>query len=173
MKLYEVNQRIADLCEQLEIGCDPETGEVLDNTENVYAELLSLEERRQDILEWLAKLVLNTRADCAALKAEEKRLKDRRIALERKESRLMQILDRECGGKKTDLGVATVNYRKTSSVDVTDSQAAAEWLKAHGHPECYRTPAPEIAKTEVKKLINAGTKVPGCSLNEGVSCSLK
>lgn len=173
MKLYEVNRRIADLCEQLELGCDPETGEIIDNTETVYSELMSLEEQRYDLLGWLAKLVLNTRSDEAALKSEEKRLKDRRLAMERKEECLMRILDRECGGEKTNLGVATVSYRKTSRVEVEDSEAAVAWLSENKHPDCFRVIAPEVAKAEVKKLINAGTTVPGCRLVQDVSCSLK
>lgn len=35
--------------------------------------------------------------------------------------KLMQILDRECKGRKTGLGVAAFPYRKTSHVDVTDT----------------------------------------------------
>ena len=92
-----------------------------------------------------------------ALKNEEKRIKDRRTLLERKEDRLMQILDRECAGQKTDCGVATVSYRATTRVDVLDGMKAINWLKRHNHTDCYRTPEPEISKTEVKKrfLVNS------------------
>ena len=92
-----------------------------------------------------------------ALKNEEKRIKDRRTLLERKEDRLMQILDRECAGQKTDCGVATVSYRATTRVDVHDGMKAINWLKRHKHTDCYRTPEPEISKTEVKKrfLVNS------------------
>ena len=109
MKLYEVNQLIEGIFEQL---VDPETGEVVEN-EALLAQLDSLQMERSRILEYLCKLVLNTRSQMAALKEEEKRLKERRASLERKDIRLMEILDRECGGEKTDCGVATVCYRKT------------------------------------------------------------
>ena len=87
----------------------------------------------------------------------EKRIKDRRTLLERNEDRLMQILDRECAGQKTDCGVATVSYRATTRVDVHDGMKAINWLKRHKHTDCYRTPEPEISKTEVKKrfLVNS------------------
>ena len=169
MKLYEVNQMIEGIFEQL---VDPETGEIVEN-EALLAQLDSLQMERSRILEYLAKLVLNTRSQMAALKEEEKRLKERRASLERKDTRLMEILDRECAGEKTDCGVATVCYRKTTRVEVGDDATAVSWLMDHGHTQCYRVPAPEISKTEVKKLLAAGTEVPGVALVQDYSCSLR
>ena len=169
MKLYEVNQMIEGIFEQL---VDPETGEIVEN-EALLAQLDSLQMERSRILEYLAKLVLNTRSQMAALKEEEKRLKERRASLERKDTRLMEILDRECAGEKTDCGVATVCYRKTTKVEVGDDTTAVSWLMENGHTQCYRVPAPEISKTEVKKLLAAGTEVPGVALVQDYSCSLR
>lgn len=169
MKLYEVNQAIEGIFERL---VDPETGELLPD-ENLLAQLDALQMERSRILEYLAKLVLNTRSQMNALKEEEKRLKERRAALERKDDRLMAILDRECGGEKTDCGVATVSYRKTSRVEVEDSNAAVDWLIEHGHFRCYKFHEPEISKAEVKKLLTAGTEVPGLALVQDLSCSLR
>lgn len=169
MKLYEVNQAIEDIFEQL---VDPDTGEVIPD-ESHMAQLESLQMERSRILEYLAKLVLNTRSQVSGLKEEEKRLKERRAMLERKDERLMSILDRECHGEKTDCGVATVCYRKTTKVDVNDDATAISWLMENGHPQCYKVPAPEISKTEVKKLLAAGTEVPGVALVQDYSCSLR
>ena len=171
MKLYEVNAKLESLLD--EVLFDEETGEILAEPPDLSERFEALQMERQRILEYLAKLVINTRAEVAALKEEERRLKDRRSSLEAKEDRLMKILDRECGGTKTDLGVATFSYRKTSHVDVSDSAKAVRWLKRNKHHSCYRTPEPEVAKAEVKKLINAGVKVPGCAIVEDYSCSLK
>lgn len=170
MKLYEVNAAIEEIFEQM---VDPETGEILSDSETLMAQLDSLQMERQRILEYLAKLVLNTRAEAAALKEEESRLKDRRSRLARRESSLMDVLDRECSGKKTDLGIATLSYRKTSRVEISDAEMAVRWLKRNKHTDCYRIPAPEVAKAEVKKLISQGTKVPGCAVVEDRSCSLR
>lgn len=169
MKLYEVNQAIEDIFGLL---VDPETGEVIPD-ESLMAQLESLQMERSRILEYLAKLVLNTRSQVSGLKEEEKRLKERRAMLERKDERLMSILDRECHGEKTDCGVATVCYRKTTKVDVSDNATAISWLMENGHPQCYKVPAPEISKTEVKKLLTAGTEVPGVTLVQDYSCSLR
>lgn len=170
MKLYEVNQGIEELIAMLEP--DPETGEVT-ATDEVIERLHALEMERSRILEYLVKLVLNCRAEAASIRAEEKRLAERRHSLENREDRLMQIIDRECDGQKTDCGVATVNYRATSRVDVSDSKKAISWLKRHKHTDCYRTPEPEVSKTEVKKLLAAGESIPGVTLVQDRSCSLK
>lgn len=170
MKLYEINQQIEEL---ITAAVDPETGEILMDTEILDTQLFALEMERDSILQYLAKLTLNVRAEAAALKAEENRLKARRASLEKTEDRLMAVLNRECAGKKKDLGVATVSYRKTSHLDVSDTAKAVRWLKRHKYTDCFRVPAPEVAKAEVKKLINAGTKVPGCTVVEDLSCSLK
>lgn len=171
MKLYEINNQIALLVDQLDI--DYETGEIGENYDAVMEQIHALDMQRQSVLEYLAKIVLNTRAEAAALKAEEQRLKERREALSRKEDRLMKILDRECNGQKTPLGIATFSYRKTSHIEVTDSEKAVKWLKRRKYLDCFRVPAPEVAKNEVKKLINSGVSVPGCAVVEDYSCSLK
>lgn len=171
MNLYEINEEILRLTDQ--IAVDEETGEILCDLDAIYAGIDALQMERRSILEYLAKLVLNLRSEAAAVKAEETRLRDRRIRLEKKEARLMQILDRECAGEKTDLGVATLNYRRTTRVDVTDAAKAVSWLKRRKFTDCFRVPAPEVAKAEVKKLLTAGAKVPGCALVEDRSYSLK
>ena len=170
MKLYEVNAAIQELLLMLEP--DPETGEVA-ATDDIIEQLGHPEMERSAILEYLAKVVLDTRAGVDALKNEERRLKERRQALERKDERLMQILDRECAGQKTDCGVATICYRKTTRVEVSDDQTAITWLKENGYDSCYKQPAPEVSKSEVKKLLQAGTDVPGIALIQDLSCSLR
>ena len=171
MKLYEVNQQIEDLMVQLEP--DPETGEIPANEDELIEQINALAMKREDILQYLAKLVLNTKASVQALKAEEKRLNDRRKRMENKQDRLIAILDRECGGQKTDLGVATLCYRKTSHVEITDKGAALFWLKESGHEDCYRIPEPEISKLYVGRLLDAGEKIDGVERVTGTSCYLK
>lgn len=171
MKLYEVNQQIEDLMVQLEP--DPETGEIPANEDELIEQINALAMKREDILQYLAKLVLNTKASVQALKTEEKRLSDRRKRMENKQDRLIAILDRECGGQKTDLGVATLCYRKTSHVEITDKGAALFWLKEMGHEDCYRIPEPEISKLYVGRLLDAGEKIDGVERVTGTSCYLK
>lgn len=171
MKLYEINAGILRLTDQIDF--DPETGEILCDIDEIQKEIDSLQMEKKSILSYLAKLVLNLRSEQAALKAEETRLKVRRERLGKREERLIHILDRECAGEKTDLGIATFSYRQTSHVDVLDATKAVRWLKRNKYKDAFRVPAPEVAKTEVKKLINSGIKVPGCSVVNDYSCQLK
>ena len=129
--------------------------------------------QRADILQYLAKVVLDTRADVSALKAEEKRLRERRAALERRDENLMDILDRECDGEKTDCGVATICYRKTTKVDIEDNTTAMDWLIKNGYMDFIRYAEPEISKNDVKKLLSSGSEIPGAALVQDMSCSLK
>lgn len=171
MKLYEINAEILRLTDQIDF--DPETGEILCDIDDIERQIIALQMEKKSILIWLAKLVLNLRSESAALKSEEARLKARRERKDRKADRLMKILDRECAGEKTDLDVATFSYRKTSHVEVSDAAKAVRWLKLNKHTDCFRIPAPEVAKTEVKRLINSGVKVPGCAVVDDYSYSLR
>ena len=171
MKLYEVNQQLEDLILQLEP--DPETGEIPANEDEIIARIRELALKREDILKYLAKLALNTKADVQSMKAEEKRLKDRRQRMEKRHENLIAILDRECGGEKTDLGVATLFYRGSSHVEFSDEDAAYQWLKANGHDDCYQIPKPELSKLYVGKLLDAGNKIPGAMRVSTTSCYLK
>lgn len=171
MKLYEINSELIALLDRLEP--DPETGEIPADYEEIIAEINTLSMQREEILQYLAKLALNYRAETAALKAEEARLKERRDTLSSKEERLIRILDRECDGVTTDLGVATFSYRKTSRVEVRDEASAVKWLKEHNCTSAFRVPEPTVYKAEVKKLLSAGQEIPGCAVVEDRSCSLK
>lgn len=171
MKLYEVNQEIENLLEAL--TPDPETGEIPANEDEIIAQINTLAMKREDILAYLAKLALDVKASVQAMKNEEKRLHDRRQIMEHRQERLISILDRECGGQKTDLGVATLCYRKNTSVEITDKNAALAWLQQTGHDDCYRIPEPEISKLYVGKLLDAGEQINGVKRVTNTSCYLR
>ena len=171
MKLYEVNQQLENLILHLEP--DPETGEIPANEDEIIAQINALAMKREDILQYLAKLALDAKATVQSLKAEEKRLKERRQRMDNRHDRLVAILDRECGGEKTELGVATLCYRKTSHVEITYKGAALFWLKEMGHEDCIRIPEPEISKQAVGKLLDAGVEVDGVEQVTGTSCYLR
>ena len=143
------------------------------NYDEIMNRIHSLAMRREDILEYIAKLALNAKTTIQAMKAEEKRLHDRRERMESRQEHLIGILDRECGGQKTELGVATLCYRKSTRIDVLDSKRTIEWLKQTGHSDCYRVPEPEISKLLVGKLLDAGEEVPGVERVTNTSCYLR
>ena len=171
MKLYETNIQIAALIEQLQP--DPETGEIPANTDDVIEQLHGLEAERGEILKWIAKEVLNARAEAAAVKAEEERLYKVRKGKEDLAERLIGILDRECAGQNTDLGIAKLTYRRTARTEIINAPAAVEFLESSGHDDVLKYSEPAIDKTKAKTLIKSGVQIPGVKIVEGVSMSLK
>ncbi len=172
MKISEIIPKIEELLEQV-MPPDPPDDENPAAADDLITRFKDLHLKRDELLESLATLALDTRDDIMNLKTEESRLKARRQHLTGKRERVMSVLDRECGGEKTDLGVATLYYRKTCRTVITDEEAAFEWLKEHGHRECYRIPKPEISKAAVSRLLDAGYVIPGAERQNGTTCYLK
>lgn len=178
-KLYEINQELSDLfsfewSDEHSAWIYPDTGEFLTDEEfQKRADQLGMDKQR--ILEWMAKEILNMRGEREMLKAEGARIRDRAKRLENKEERFRQILDRECNGIKTDLGVATFSYRKSSAAVWNEANAADIicWLEENGHDECLKYAEPEIRKMELKKLMASGVNVPFAEIEERNNGSLK
>ena len=170
MKLYEIDMSIEEICALLEPN---ENGELPENCDELFEKLKDLEMERQKKLENVAKYVLNTRAEAVALKEEENRLSKRRKVLENKEKRLLTYLDNACQRQKTKLGIATLSYRSSKRVEITDNAKAQEFLKSNGHDECIHYYPSEIYKDEVKELIEKGTQVPGVQIVSVLNASLR
>jgi hypothetical protein len=171
MTLYEINERLDEVLSRLTV--DSETGEVSDEQFDLMAEIDSLEMEKREIIEYLAKKVLNLRSDETALKAEEERLKRRRQSMEAAERSIMDVLARECGGQKTDLGVATVKFTPSQATVLTDETAAIQWCYSNHHEDCLTIALPKVNKDAVKRLLKGGTKIPGAELENRMNCSLK
>ena len=179
-KLYEINseiQRLQDRCEysnEVDAYVDLDTGEIMtdEELEKLFQEL-NMDKR--EIMEWMAKGVLNDRAEAEAIKAEEKRLADRRKRFERRADWFEQILIREAGGVKRELGVASVSFRKSKAVvfEEKDVPDIICWLEEHGYDDCLKYIQPEVRKMEVRTLIEGGVDVPFCKIEERVNGTLK
>lgn len=169
--LYEINEEILKLTEQIKV--DEATGECLGDIDNICLEINRLQMEKKEICVYLAKCVLNYRVEMDVLKAEEQRLKKRRDTLAKKTEKFMNILSRECGGKTSDLGIATASYRKVSRLDVDDEGKAVRWLKDNNYLDCYHVSNPVVTKSKVAQLIKTGVEVPGCKVVNGYSFSLK
>lgn len=179
MKLWEINieiERILNRVEwDIETGAfvDPDTGEIM-TAEELDAELARLDMNRDEILQYLAKKVLNIRADIAGVKPEIKRLQEMKKKLEKKEERLLSIIDRECKGENKDLGVAAFSYRMSHPLEY-DPAAVPDiiaWLEEHEHDDCLKYAEPELRLDPIKKLIKAGNEVPYCKIADKKNGSL-
>ncbi len=171
MKLYETNKQLEELVMQLRP--DEETGEMPENTDEIIEQIKNLQATKEEILNWIAREVLNARADHAAIKAEEERLHRTRQAKESLINRLISILDYECAGQNTDFGVCKLTHRKTTKTEVTDAEAAVNFLQRTGHDDALKYTEPEVNRTVAKDLIRHGVPVPGVELVDGISVSLR
>lgn len=172
MKLYELNEQIQALIEAM---VDPETGELTSAT-GLIEQIDGLQMQRKEILDYLAKEVLNLRSEQEAIRAEEKRLAETRKKKEAKENRLLEVLKRETAGQKTvDFGVATGRFTAVHKlmIDENKSKSLVEWLELRNYDDCIKYSEPEIRKDKVKALISKNIKVPYANIVDDVSFSLK
>lgn len=156
MTLYEINEQIRNA---IELGFDPETGEILD--ESALEQLqMDKDEKIENICLYIKDLV----AESKALADEAKALSERKDRSAKKAESLKNYLQIMLDGQKWKSSKAAVSYRKTQSVVVDDLEA----LK----PEFLRIKK-EADKTAIKEVLKAGAAVSGAHLEEKQSMSIK
>ena len=168
MKLYDIH---AELSELLERGfeVDEETGELI---EDISGKLEALQIAEQEKLENIALFVKNLCADTEAIKAEEKALAERRRPKENKAERLKNYLSdylMNTNRNKLETPRVRLSFRKSEIVDIDETFRA--W--AMENDRYLRHKDPDIDKTELKKALKAGDKVPGAALLERQNLQIK
>ena len=58
-------------------------------------------------------------------------------------------------------------------MEITNVAATRTWLDENDRKECYRIPDPEISKSAVSKLLDAGANILGAKKVDTVACCLK
>lgn len=153
MKLYEIDNAIDELIRN---SVDPETGEIIDITEQLDA----LQMDREAKIENIGLLIKNMTAEAAAIRNEEKALADRRRAEENHVERLKNYLMASLGGEKFSTAKVAISYRKSTAVFIEDE---VEFLREH--PEYARIKT-ELDKASVKDALKNGEAVSGAALEE-------
>ena len=156
MKLYEIDNAIDELIRN---SVDPETGEVMDITD----ELDALQMEREDKLESVALVIKNLTAEATAIRNEEKALADRRKTAENRVEWLKGYLMQSLAGQKFSTPKVAVSFRSTTAVFIEDD---AEFLK--DHPEYARIKT-EIDKSALKDALKNGAEVSGAALENRTS----
>ena len=156
MTLFEINEQIQ---KAIELGFDPETGEILD-----ASVLEQLQIDRDEKIENICLYIKDLTAEAKALADEAKALSERKERSAKKAESLKNYLQAMLDGQKWKSSKAAVSYRKTQSVVVDDLEA----LK----PEFLRIKK-EADKTAIKEVLKAGAAVSGAHLEERQSMSIK
>ena len=156
MTLYEINEQIQ---KAIELGFDPETGEILDES---ALEQLQLD--RDEKIENICLFIKDLKAEAAALDAEKKNLDARASVAKKKSDSLSRYLQAMLDGEKFKTARCSISYRKTSAVIVDDENELPEL--------CVRIKK-EPNKTAIKDYINAGVSVPGANIEDRQSMIIK
>lgn len=151
LTIYEIDKAI--------MNCINEDGEVID-----IEAMENLQMERAQKIENVGCWMKNLKADCEAIKAEEKTLRERREVMERRIESLRNYLEYALNGQKFNSPRIAISYRKSTQVSIPDPEKVpAEWYHAK-----Y-----EISKADIKEALLAGEKVPGAFLEEKMNMQVK
>ena len=151
-KLYELSTGYKNIEYLLENGED---------NEELQAVLDSLGEEIEDKAENIAKILKNNEADIKAFKEEEKRLSERRKALENSNKRLKQYLEdnmKMTGKTKFKSGTFSFNIAKNPpSVEITNADII---------PDDYKPLIEVLDKKAILEDLKAGIDIQGVNLKQ-------
>jgi hypothetical protein len=158
MTLYEINQQITELI-------DEETGEILD-----FEAFERLQLERDAKIEGMAMWYKELDADVKAIREEEKRLAERRAAVERKRDRLKEYIAEYTAGRKFSTPRVEISWRKSTKV-IVDSEFI-EWAIKE-NPDLLRRKPPEADKIAIERAIKSGEDIKFARLESGETMSIK
>lgn len=159
MKLYELTENYLQLLEMAE-EMDPEL---------IRDTLESIEESIAEKAENTAKLIKSLEADVKAIKEEEKRLADRRKALEKKIENIKEYLQ-----DQLELAGIDKVKRPTITVSIQNNPPSVRIVNEEIIPSSYMIPQPpKLDKKSILEKLRSGEKVPGVELAQGRSLRIR
>ena len=153
MTIYEINQAIMECV-------DLETGEIID-TEQLDKLTMEREAKLENVACWIKEL----KAEAEALKAEKMAFAKRQQVAENKMESLKKYLAYALDGQAFKTTRASVTFRKSQAVEITDIYKLDE--------NYLRYKEPEADKTAIKEALKAGQTVAGATLVENTSVIIK
>jgi chromosome segregation ATPase len=151
MKLYEYTDAIRDVIER-GFCFDGDTGEVMFDREN----LDELRASYEDKLEACALYVKDLQAEAEAIRAEEKRLKERRKAKESKAEHMRAYILANMQGKSFETARVQARSRASERVQVELERLPAEYVTVKE--------TKSADKLAIKRALQSGEDVPGAFL---------
>ncbi len=157
MKLYDIKKELLDIYSDL---VDEETGEIDEEKVHRFEQLSIAKEEKE---ENTALYIKTLDYDIKSLKEEKKRI-DRKIkSAEQTKGFLKGMLEYSLAGQTIKTPQVTVSYRKSESVKLDDD--FIDYAMKHGYEDLVKESIDYKAKkTEIKKKLKAGEKIPHCEL---------
>lgn len=149
--LYDINTQIEELTNKL---VDEETGEI---NEEIFEQLEQLDMDKKEKIENYGIVIKNIKGEIEALDSEIKSLTERKKAKTNKMNRMMDYAKYSLNGDTLETSKVAFGYKKGESVDVIDEEIVPD-------DYCKFETTRKPMKTEIKKAIKGGKKVPGCVL---------
>lgn len=158
MTIYEID-------EEIENCVDPETGEFDEEKFN------SLTQAREEKVEQLIRFYKNTIGLAHAIKAEEKKLKERMETVENRAANLKKYIAYVLDGKKYESTTAKIWYTRTKSTEC--SEDFVKWAEEHKRKDLLSYGKPTANKTAIKTALEKGeTDIPA-QIVENVNTIIK
>lgn len=160
MRLFEITAAYQSFMDAIENGEIPESA-IADTLESITA---TLEEKADNT----ACVIKNITAEIFALKAEERKLAERRRIKENQVERLREYLSNaliQSEHTKIETARNKISFRKSESVQIDDESAFIEWaMKDNDEYLTYKEPA--INKTAIKRALADGKEVKGAYIEQ-------
>ncbi|HFU6611232.1 TPA: siphovirus Gp157 family protein [Bacillus paranthracis] len=160
MKLYELTSNFNELQQMIEDGVDPSA---------IHDTLQAIEEAIDQKVEGAALLIRNIEAQSEIIKAEEKRLADRRKAFENNVKGIKEYLYQQMiavDKRRIKGALATVGIQKNpASLDIASDAVIP--------PEFMIPQEPKIDKKALLAAVKDGMKRDGITLNQGESVRIR
>lgn len=166
MKLYELTNDYLALLDAIDNDEIPEEA-IADTLEAITA---SIEDKADSI----ACMLKNLDAECEAIKAEEKRLAERRKAKEKAHERIKQYLSetlQRAGLTKIETARNKITFRKSETVEV-DEDVFIEWAQKH-RDDLLKYSKPTADKTAIKRVLKDGIEIEGAELRINQNIQIK
>lgn len=157
MRLYEINEAIAEFMAEVEAGSIPL--DAIDDT------LEALNLSRDEKIDNTASLIKSWDAEIEAICLERKRLQERERVLSNKAQRLRDTLATQLDGKPFKNSRHVLSWRKSTAVEVAEDFASDIYAVAK---TTYTAD-----KTAIKQALQAGKIVKGARLVETQNLQIK
>jgi hypothetical protein len=162
--LYDISQSIVDALENAERHAMDNDGEI---TEEMAKELDTLHMEKEAKIGNICKYYKSLLAEAEMIKNEEKNLAARRTVSENKAKRLKEYLSSMMSdGEKFSDSVSKVSWRSSKSVKIENEDLVSIRFKEEVR-------SLKINKLEIKRILNLGKHVSGCSLVSSNNIQIK
>ena len=169
MKIYEFSSEFQTLKNMVEneLEFNEETGEIIDNSEEIAQLFKELEMKFGDKLDSVMRFVSMLDGQADTLDKEIKRLQAKKKSLNNKVDNLKLLVKNsliDAGIDKFSTDLHSFSFRKSESVEVDNIELL---------DSCYVRIKKEADKNEIKKAIKSGIEVNGASIASNTSLIVK